>query len=386
MLSTRGQLIALLVEDVVAEPPSPNQSIDVDPASFVDPPTANGILFGTPSGPITPSNVDSGQSLAVTVTSIQSGTGSNIQGFLGGSSVAINYSGLWKFTAKIKAGDRGKSSSIVWSGSKVFGDAKATALAWIDYLSNTFGSAAALGVLDSSYSAGSPGVKTLRIQDALNPRLGGLVKGPFSFEAFGKGTGAGDASTADFLSTALSLRLTCVTNEPAPVGPNINQVVYANHALYGIPDDVVIEGDQIDTSLPVGGFTWSYYAALYIAWITNPANFLGCITTRASETVFQAGNFTRPNPGDWQCVTTKPHGYNSGDRVRLTKCNAPFFAGSYIVNVIDAVTISLVNGPPRGIAAPTFANVRRAWIPRASAWECLRRRPCPMGSRATRGT
>ena len=60
--------------------------------------------------------------------------------------MAINYSGLWKFTAKIKAGDRGKkSSSIVWNGTKVFADAKAAALAWMSYLSDTFGSLAVLG-------------------------------------------------------------------------------------------------------------------------------------------------------------------------------------------------------------------------------------------------
>ena len=106
MLSPRGQAIAALTETVLAGPVSPNQSIDVDPATFVDTPTANGILFGTPSGPITPSNVDSGQSLAVTVTSIQSGSGSNIQGFFPGALMA--YSGLWKLTARIKAGDRGK--------------------------------------------------------------------------------------------------------------------------------------------------------------------------------------------------------------------------------------------------------------------------------------
>ena len=68
-----------------------------------------------------------------------------------------------------------------------------------------------------------------------------------------------------------------MTNEPANTGPNVNQVVYANHAGTD-PHDVVIDGDQIDTSLPVGSFTWSYYAALYIAWITNPTNTLGCMT------------------------------------------------------------------------------------------------------------
>ena len=83
---------------------------------------------------------------------------------------------------------------------------------------------------------------------------------------------------------------------------------------------------------------------------------------------------------------TKLHGYNSGDRVRLTEVNSPFFAGSYIVNVIDPVTISLVNGPPRGIAAPTFANVRRHQDFTGVRLEASGQVTFPMVKKATRGT
>lgn len=359
MLSARGKLIALLVEDVVAEPPSPNQSIDVDPAAFVNPPVANDLLFGSIAGPITPSNVDSGQSLAVTVTSIQGGLGSNIQGFFPGATMA--FSGLWKFTAIIKAGDRGKSSSVVWSGSTNIASAVSQARTWASRLVGTFGNAGASLAPVTDGSAGSPYVRAIRVSDAINPRLGSLVKSPSGNGAYcGYGTGAGDASTADFISTALSLRLTATTTETVPPSPTIvNQVVYANHALLGIPDDVVVDGDQFDTSALVGSSTFSAWAGQYIAWLINPVNTMGCITTPLTQTQFKCTNFTRPAGGLWQFVTATPHGYSTGDRVRLTKCNAPFFAGSYKVNVIDAVTLSINNGPPASVAPPTTGSVRR---------------------------
>lgn len=359
VLTPRGELIAAIAAEVVQLPVNPNQSIDVNPETFVDPPVANELLFGDSVGPISASNVNSGQSLAVVVTRSQPGTGSNIQGFFGGAT--MTFSGLWKFTANIKAGDRGKSTSVIYQGSTNFDAAKGIALLWIDKLADTFGNEGALGVPITTGTAGSPYIKSYRVTDAINPRMGSIVKSPANNPTFcGKGTGnLGDAS-ADFISTALSLRLTGTTTETNPPDPAIvNQIVYANHALLAIPDAVVINGDEINTGVPLGPQTFSYYAGLYIAWITNPVNRIGCLTTRLSEATFECTGFTRPAGELWQFVTSAPHGYVTGERVRLTRCNAPFFSGSYVVKRIDATTLAINGGPPASVEAPTKGKVRR---------------------------
>lgn len=359
MLTARGQQIAALVVEVEAGEVSPNQSIDVNPETFVNPPVANELLFGTSSGPITPSNVNSGQSLAVTITSIQSGSGSNIQGFFIGANMA--YSGLWKFTANIKSGDRGKSTSIVYQGSTSITDAMDKARSWVELLADTFGNAGTVASIDFSQSAASPYVRSIRVADAINPRAGTLIKNPARDVTFcGLGGTAPLLNAADFISTALSLRLTGTTTESVqPPVNTVNQIVYANHALLGIPDAVVVQGDQMDFSPVSGGSPWGNWAGIYIAWITNQTNRMGCLTTRTAENPFKCVNFTRPANKLWQCTTTAPHGYESRDRVRLTKCNAPFFAGSYVIEVIDATTIAFNNGPPSTVAAPTTGVVRR---------------------------
>lgn len=359
MLTPRGQRIAALIADVETGEVFPNQSIDVNPEAFVNPPVANELLFETPSGPISAANVNSGQSLTVTTTSIQSGSGSNIQGVnLGGPTVA--FSGLWKFTARIKAGERGKSSSVVWNGSTDVASAIIQARTWAAYLADTFGNEGPDGNPNLSGGAASPIIRSIRISDAIFPRQGSLLKLTPDVDWVGKGTGSAGDNNADFISTALSLRLTCTTDEPNPPAPdNFHQVVYANHALYGIPDRLVINGDQMNLGVVVGSATWQYYAALYISFLTNVANKMGAITTPITQKTFQCINFTRPANALWQFNTTEAHGYVSGDRVRLTRCNAPFFSGSYVVTVVDATTLKINNGPPEGIAAPTKGQVRR---------------------------
>lgn len=359
MLTPRGQLVAALIEEVEELPISKAESIDVNPATFVDPPVANELLFGTTTGPITVGNVNSGQSLAVTVTSQAAVPGSNIQGLVGLGGLNVAYSGLWKFTARIKAGDRGKSTSVVWQGSTSIDSAILQCKAWAILLADIMGNEGDAGTPVKTGTAGSPAIKTLRISDAINPRQGTLLKLGPDVDWVGLGTNGG-VGAADFISTALSLRLTCTTTETVPPDPAIvNQVVFANHALLGIPDAVVVNGDQLNLSAPFWTSTWGQRAAIYINYLLDPANRLGCVTTPLTQKTYQCINFLVAANGQWQFQTTEAHGYVSGDRVRLTRLNAPFFSGSYTVTVVDATTLKIAGGPPTTVAAPTKGAVRR---------------------------
>lgn len=350
-LSTRGQAIADLIAPITGRPLTPSQEIPVDPASFVVPANTNQILFGSPSGPVTAGNVNLLQGTDVTVSSVQRGTGGNIPGFFTGGIMA---GPLWRFTAVINAGSRGKTTSVIWQGTNDLSVAKTAALAWANQLAFTLGNNGTPVAVDIVPSAKSPRITFVRVTDALLPRFGMLVPtDPNSFQYSGYGTGAGNNSYADFISTALALRMTGTTGEVVP------QTGYANHALLGVPDKIVTAGDQIDLTLNVGptGATYSQWVSQYLNYIWSPGNALGFLMVPGTELKKSCTTFAFVG-GVWQ-FSCPAHGYTNQDRVRMTGANAPGFNGSYIIQVIDVNTLGITSGPPSGVAVPTRAKVRR---------------------------
>lgn len=355
MASPRANAIAALINPVLPSLPEAPQEISGDPADYVVPQNVNAQLFsGEPV--ITLSNVNSAQVLQVVLNSSpNSGFGSNIQS---GASSMATASGLWKFVANISMGSRAKSSSIYYKGNENILDAIVAARAWIVKYANLLGNGGGAGTTDTTPSAKSPYVNYIRITDGKLPKYGQLVESPSGNTDYCGlyGVATGD-NNADFASTALSLRLFGLSTTPAAQG-------FANHAIYGPPDAVVVEGDQLNLDLLCGGFPYSQVVATYLNYIFTTGNNLGFAVqdpTEAKKRV-TAFRFGPANPGDvptWQ-MTVAAHGYTSGDRVSLTKVNNPFFRGRYTVNVVDATTLTMVNGPPGSLVPiPTTGQVQR---------------------------
>jgi hypothetical protein len=348
---TRNQQLNALINRVSAQPTYPNQGILIDPSTQPDLPATNQILFDNGSGPLTAGNINGTQSLAVTLASVQSGSGRNILTVPGVVPMAFAPTGIWKLTAIISGGARSKTTSVIWSSpSSDISSALSMAKTWAGALANTFGNAGS-GSQDLVASAQSPRVTFLRVSDAINPRYGQLVATDPTSTAYSgwNGTGSYLVNDADFLAVAMSLRLNGVTTD--------NQSGYANHALLGVPDQCVVKGDQISFAPTMNTNSFGYWVNVYISFLVNPGNNLGFLMVPATELKMQVTKFAYVAPL-WQ-LTVTGHGYNALDRVRLTGVNVSGFNGQYKIQVLDANTLGLVNGPPSSTPVPTAGFVRR---------------------------
>ena len=318
------------------------------------PQTVNADLFGG-KPVVTLSTANSVQAVnVVVISSSNSGLGSNIQN---GRGSGVSISGTWKFVATIAAGDRSKTSSIYWQGTTTFSDALAAAQAWVNIFADLLGNAGLLGLTDTTPSAASPYITYLRITDALNPRYGALIQSPSgNVQYCGLAAPSGGSNPADFLATALSMRLYGVNG-------TLNASGYANHAIYGPPDAVVVNGDQLFLDLPVASQTYGYWVKKYLKYIFTTGNGLGFMIQDPREEKFGVSGFVNAIAAG-QTVPTwnlyvPGHDYETGDRVSLTQVNNPFFRGRYKIFFIDATHIGLVNGPPSSIVpVPTTGKVQ----------------------------
>lgn len=349
-VTPRARRVLGLLETVAAHPPQPNQSIPFDPAAATDPAQSNQAYFGSTTGPITQANADRAQSLSILVTSAVVQPGSNIQGFLGVTPMA---SGIWKFTAMLRGKVYGKSTSVFFSGNPDINQAVTAGKAWANALSFTLGNAGTPNAYDDGPNEGSPVITYLRVTDAINPRVGMLVELDNTSAAYSgePGVTAG-TNSADFTSTALSLRMTGFT-QTVPVVQG-----FSNHTILYQPDAVVVNGSQIDLTHKDGyAKPYSQRVSDYLNYLTSQGNALGFCVIDPAEVKKNCTSFAFVN-GIWQATCTA-HGYATGDKVRLTAANAKGFAGTYVVNVIDPNTIAFNSGPPSSIPAPTKAKVQR---------------------------
>jgi hypothetical protein len=349
-VSPRARVIAGQVRDLEKLPKDPALDINVKPSSYIPLDEANRLYFGSVVGPLRPADLDSPQLLAVQVTGNAVVLSGNIRRSIGAD---MAYGPLWKFTAHIKAGDRGKSTSIIHRGGTLIQSEFPNAFAWAQNLCKTLGNEGINNVPETGATAGSPKIVFIRVTDALNPRFGQLLKTKSSNLQGDAATG-GSGRPADFVSTALSINLIAQSSDTS------KKLTRSNHGFVGVPDATVINGDQIDLSEFRGPRTFRDYVSTYLEYITNPNNNLGCLTVRDAEDKKAASNATRVG-AVWN-VTVPAHGYNSGDKVRLTGANAPFFNGTYSITVVDPNTIGILNSAPQGAAPFTLAKVQRVAI------------------------
>ena len=265
-------------------------------------------------------------------------------------------SGFWKFTATISAGDRSKTTSVCYKGPTVLTSAITQARLWVNIMADLLGNAGPVATPDTTPMPKSPYVTFLRITDAQNPRYGGLIENPTgNIQYCGLGGTDTGAAAADFISTALSMRM---YGEDATSGAK----AYANHR-YGVPDNVVINGDQLFLDLLTGGSAYRLTVVSYLTFPSTPT------TLWASWLKIRANRKKLLMPSSWRLsrstllrcwqLTVTGHGYTSKDRVSLTQVNNPFFRGRYKIVVVDANTIALVNGPPVSVVpVPTTGQVQ----------------------------
>jgi len=349
-LSPRVLQVASLLAKLSQQAINTDAVIDVNPTSYLNIGKANSVYYGSSSGPLTPGNVDSLQLLSIPPESVNLRLGSNIQGAQGVQAMA---SGFWKWSAKINAGDYGKSTAVYHLGSQDINAEFTLAKVWAQNYSDCFGQWANAGSPIDPPSARSPAITYIRITDALNPRLGQLFSVSGSNYS-GFPTGGSNDFFADFISTALSLRIAGTSTEAG------KRIAYGNHAFLGIPDKVVISGNQIKLNVPTGGTTYDGVMSQYLNYLTTAANNLGFMGQSITEPKFALGPFTVVN-GLWQ--TTLPGlVYLTGDRIRITSANARGFNGTWRITVLSANTFALTKGPPVSVPGPTFAFAQRVQL------------------------
>lgn len=350
-MSEAGQAVRQILADLVGTPINPAELIKLNPSSYIDPVQANTVYFGSPQGPLTPANLDRPQLLAVQIQGARSGAERNI-GALGGNMAVA--SGFWKFTAIIRAGDRSKSTSVVWAGTPDLTLAKNNGIAWCNVLKPMLGNSGSATSLAAGESAQSPMISYLRVSDAQSPRIGELFD-VRSLNMVGAGGIPPNNGAADYLGSALAIRLACATTV-VPI-----KTVYSNHGFVGVPDGVISQGDQFIDQYPYGTSVFATYLQSYLNYITNGTNALGCMTTDELNQPKKHTGLWNDTDGVWK-VSLPGHGYVNGDRIRVSAANARFFNGSYVVTGVTPLTpdvFAIARGPVLGIPGPTTAIVQR---------------------------
>lgn len=350
-MTEQGQAVRQILAGLVAVELDPSALINVAPSTYIDPAQANAIYFGSPSGPLTPATLDAPQLLALQIRGAKSGGASNI-GSIGGN--MADPTTHWKFTAIIRAGDRSKSTSVVYSGGGTLEAALVKAKDWARFLAQLLGNSGTAGAPSQGETPQSPQISYIRITDAKQPRIGQLFD-VRSGNFFGLASPTSGGGSADYLGTALAIRLPCTTL----VAPT--KTVFSNHGFVGVPDGVVTGGDAFFDQFPWGTSVYATYLNFYLTYITAGVNSLGCMTTDDVAQPKKHTGIWDDTLGVWR-AKLPAHGFTNGDRIRVSAANARFFNGSYIVTGVTAATpdeFLIAKGPVTGIPGPTTAVVQR---------------------------
>lgn len=331
-------------------PDSKSGVTNPNPADFVDLTALNAIDFPNNPGTIVPADIPTLGVLTWSVGGVQRGAISNI-GDLRGFTMAAP-SGYFKITMMINALDLGRSESHVLK-TNTWADAQKRAFDLASKRSYLLGNTSATSAANKQ-TYDSPQIQYIRISDALNPKSSYLIDLTTNTGYFGA---AGNSNYgADAMSTSLSLQLPG-TDENTP-NPGSRSTLSIN----GQPDAVVVNRLYNGSTVTVtAGKSFTAYMIDYLNELIKSARvwgFMGLSLAQATKTVTDwalgAGN-------TW-ILTVPAHGYDAGDKIRLTRVNVKGFAGTYIIKVTDVNTISLVNQPPIDLQVPTSGKVQRVQL------------------------
>jgi hypothetical protein len=334
-----------LVQSVIGLPPVQDQNVRIDRGQGLDYPSANALYFGAGSGLIRPATVNQFETGAVPSLSADLAGGTNIGGLGAGvGRSAIMASAYTKVTLIINNGTYGRAESHVLNRAVTDATTETIARQLAVARAYCLGSSAPFG----TKSLANPQIEFISIRDAQNPRIGRVLKAAAG-GYFGPGSTTG--FEADFLATAITLRLLGQSSEAG--GP----AEYSTLQIVGQPDQVVQLGAPYPSAqVGVGVGFWAALDLYLFQLLNGGWGFMGQSVLAPNGKVF--GVSLTVVGGAWQ-VAQPGHPYSNGDRVRVTGANAPGFNGVYRVAGAATNTWNLGKGPPISLAAPTYAVVQR---------------------------
>ena len=281
---------------------------------------------------ITAQNIDTASFVSLTIVSVQSGSTHNLGNSfsLFGSSMAIAFSGLYKFSAAITAQDLGKLDSVVWQGTADPTTAIAMAKVWASARCDILGVDATGNSINGG--RGSPTITAIRITDVLNPNNSFLMKMDENNTTYYGWTATNDA--ADAMSTSLVIRMKGQTAGP-PVSTSTSNLILVGH-----PDKCVVAGRYTGTPI-INGKSYNARVSGYLNFLTATGKFgfMGQ-SVLAADSKKVATNPVVATNLKWN-LTIPAHGWTSLDKVRVTASDDVRFRGTTKILVVDANTIQL---------------------------------------------
>jgi hypothetical protein len=337
-----GDLVSIS-RAIRAEPFSQHLDWEIPPGNYVSVPATNELVFeGSPTAPLTPTNLDSVEQLSGLVTSTTPRFSPNIQDFSGDGSMA---SGLWRITMYINtAAGYGKTESHVWNGGggSTIAQAVAVSVRLKDQRKKLLGAQAA------TFGFGTPEIQWIRVSDAVNPRVAALN----NYAGSGTGPFVATPAPSDVISTAITFRLIGTTSGTPPVSQNVTV------AIFGQPDVCVAQEQYQPAAILGDGTAIDTALNRYLNYLVSNAQQLGFMGVSAAQPkqIANAGGFAPTGMWRW---TFTAHGYVSGDRVRLSGAALPGWAGVYKVSVVDANTFDIVSHISGTSIQPKLATFQR---------------------------
>lgn len=313
--------------------PSPQ---NIDNAGYIDVASVNQQLFNsTPASPLTPQNINSVVDSSMTIGPFSGVFSHNISS--SGASMAA-LSGIFKLTMFYGDTVHGRSESHTWNGGAdtTFAQASLASIALMQQRAILFGNQDnAVGT--SAIRLGNCGINFYRLADAVNPRNSQL------FQTSGiTGPNTTVNKGCDVLSTAIAARLK---------GTSAANNTQTTNLLITGQSDTLVANEQIDfvNFGPIAGRLWVTLFRDYMNYLITPANKWGFMGQAAGETKFALNTFTYAN--GLLSFTATGNNWAAGDKIRLTRVNAPGFSGPYVIAAIGAnglvsIPISLAANPP----------------------------------------
>jgi pimeloyl-ACP methyl ester carboxylesterase len=345
--------------NAVANAPNPQiPAPPIDPGTWVNVPGANAVYFPDTPALITAGNVGTIQSVQMAVTNavVQSVANIQVSNQIGANMAASNFK---KITLIANNDLYGRLYSTVLNQAGTLSSCLTQASTLASRFASCFGNALTAYTTPTPpfpypQARGTPTIDFVRISDALNPRVSQIftLGGP-NYAGFTGG------KSADFQATSLSMRLIGVSSQTVPpsIVPEDFQH-YGNLLVVGAPDDCVQAGSYVPGVVIFTGVTEDARLKILLNYMTAGTDLYGFMGLDYTQLKKQTGPFTIFNVNFWQFTITA-HGYTTGDRVSITGANALGFNGHYLVNVIDANTLYLLDGPRVQLAPPTKAFCRR---------------------------
>jgi hypothetical protein len=314
------------------------------PETYINFGDANSYLFqNNPSFVLTRDNVGNNLYVGGEVTSVRSGTTGSILDFSGVTSMAFGTKIRVLMDINNNKYGRGEEHTLKTTGG--ISDAKTQAFTLCSARSWLLGNSNGGALPDNVVNLASPAITELKLRDALAPRNAISISLDGNVNMFGPGS-----NPADNFCSSLVVRLTAI-NEDTP-----SKQVQTSLMIVGQPDDAIRGGRYNGPLVIGGGFTFNQKLLAYLNLLTNSSAQWGCMMQSQADPKKDVESFTL-TAGAW-VLNVPAHGYDTGDKIRLTATDVKAFEGTYTITAIDSNNFKLAAGPTSSLV-PTKAKVQR---------------------------